>query len=679
HYWHVRAKDAAGNYSDWSTIFSFTVDTSLPEVPTLTSPANGATLDDSTPTFNWSEVTGATTYYLKISTTQTFSSITFEETISSGTSYTLSSSDALANGTYYWKVSSNLDDDSYSDVRSFTVDVDEDEQPVNFQVIVRSGATGAVLENATVKLTSGTSTIDTAQTNASGIAYVSAPPGTYTMSVTKNSWDSGSGEAYSKQITVSSSANVFYDNLYQSGFDLLVASITYNDKNSTEPSSIVIYKDGVVYLTLALDHLPPSSMMTTNLTLANTNLIVEVPSGSTYQIADPSYTDGKVSITNLSTTLSSAYVNSVTLQVTASVTGMVVDGSGNTITGASVMLLRQSDSAIIGAAESSSFGFVFSLVLPETYYLRIQKTGYDTVVSSSFTVSPNVAHNAGMITMTQLKGMLNVTVQSDTGSVLDNVTIEISDTDGTLVFSEIAAQGIIIGIELPGGTYTISATKSGYELSDTVTAVVTAEETTSKTVIMTEETEPEPETGSIQISVTDSDENPLQLVNVYLGNEKVGVTNQDGVLLIEDLTPQTYQVTLKKDGYDDISFSLVVTAGETSTNTKSMSVAEEVEGSSRMKWILIAAAVVIVFAIVLVALTKRKPGEEGPEEKPATARPSPERKAMAAPPDRRGREQPPTGRPIVSGGGIPSSSKRDTGSGKDDERKGGGIPTHSMK
>ncbi|HVW71619.1 MAG TPA: immunoglobulin-like domain-containing protein, partial [Candidatus Paceibacterota bacterium] len=40
-YWQVRAKDAAGNYSDWSDIWSVTLDTSAPAAPTITSPADG--------------------------------------------------------------------------------------------------------------------------------------------------------------------------------------------------------------------------------------------------------------------------------------------------------------------------------------------------------------------------------------------------------------------------------------------------------------------------------------------------------------------------------------------------------------------------------------------------------------------------------------------------------------
>ena len=675
HYWHVRAKDSADNYSDWSAIFSFTVDTTLPEIPTLTSPADEATLEDSTPTFSWSAVAGASEYYLEISTSQTFTTLSVDKTVTNAT-YTLTAGEALSNGTYYWRVASDLDEDEYSEVRSFTVDVEPTEQPISFQVEVRSGATGDYLDNAQITILSGPTTVDVAETGTTGRASLTAPPGTYTMRVEKNLWDSGDGQVYSKQVTVSAGSTLLYVNLYQTGRDLLVASVHYNDKTSSTPPSIVIYRDGEVYDTVQMPYMPPTTMVPNNLKLAKTNLVIEVPTTGTYEIADPSYTEGKVTIQNLSQTLSSGYVNTVSIQITSSISGLIVDEFGNIITGASVMLLRQSDNAIMGAVETSSIGFLFNLILPDTYYVRAQKSGYDNVVSSTFDVAPHETKNVGMITLTQQKGTLNVTVQSSAGSLLDNVTVEVTNSDGNVVFSQMAAQGII-GIELPGGTYTISATKVGYDLNETVSAVVVAGETLSKTLIMSEQTTPPPLTGSIELSVSDEGGNPLQLVNVYIAGEKIGVTNQDGILLIDDLDPATYELTLKKDGYDDVSMSVTVTAGDTSTNTKSMSETVVTESSSRMKWILIGAAVVIVFAIVLIALTKRKggegkPEEEMPEERPPETGPSP--RAVERAPARYERPLPPSGR-----GGIPSTSKKAQGDLGDKEKSGGGIPSQSSK
>ena len=53
YYWHVRARDNAGNWSSWSSYRTFRVDTTAPSTPVLSSPANGSSTSDQTPTFDW--------------------------------------------------------------------------------------------------------------------------------------------------------------------------------------------------------------------------------------------------------------------------------------------------------------------------------------------------------------------------------------------------------------------------------------------------------------------------------------------------------------------------------------------------------------------------------------------------------------------------------------------------
>jgi len=57
YYWRVKAVDKGNNYSDWSAIWNFTVDTGTPDIPVLNSPADSSWINDNTPTFIWSEVT----------------------------------------------------------------------------------------------------------------------------------------------------------------------------------------------------------------------------------------------------------------------------------------------------------------------------------------------------------------------------------------------------------------------------------------------------------------------------------------------------------------------------------------------------------------------------------------------------------------------------------------------
>ena len=112
--WRVRANDGAGNTGDFSDPFTFTVvdtaDTTAPAKVVLSSPANGSTGSDTTPTFAWGEVTdpSGVTYELEIgSGTADFSVLVFTADGIQQAQYTLSSADAQATGDYIWRVRAN--------------------------------------------------------------------------------------------------------------------------------------------------------------------------------------------------------------------------------------------------------------------------------------------------------------------------------------------------------------------------------------------------------------------------------------------------------------------------------------------------------------------------------------------------------------------------------------------
>lgn len=125
-YWHVMAKDNAGNEGDNSGWWRFQVDVTAPSAPTLVSPDNGAQTNDSTPTLSWNTVSDNSlpvTYNLQVDDDSGFSSPTENVSGLTNNSYTTSSS--LADGTWYWRVrvrdnAGNVG--SWSSGRSFTVD-----------------------------------------------------------------------------------------------------------------------------------------------------------------------------------------------------------------------------------------------------------------------------------------------------------------------------------------------------------------------------------------------------------------------------------------------------------------------------------------------------------------------------------------------------------------------------
>ncbi len=102
YYWRVRAWNLNSEYSGWSVVRAFRTAITPPD---LVSPLDGAELLNNRPTFDWSDVTGASGYTLQISTVPTFASLLSTVTVSAST-YTRPT-DLPANKTLYWRVRAN--------------------------------------------------------------------------------------------------------------------------------------------------------------------------------------------------------------------------------------------------------------------------------------------------------------------------------------------------------------------------------------------------------------------------------------------------------------------------------------------------------------------------------------------------------------------------------------------
>lgn len=107
YYWHVRAKDNAGNYSNWSDFERVTIDTQAPTDPTLVSPDDNSYLATHNVTFKWNSSSDTTpikyewesSYSNDVKSDGSFvSRASYHKT--SSTSYTKHLSDEI----YYWHV-----------------------------------------------------------------------------------------------------------------------------------------------------------------------------------------------------------------------------------------------------------------------------------------------------------------------------------------------------------------------------------------------------------------------------------------------------------------------------------------------------------------------------------------------------------------------------------------------
>jgi parallel beta-helix repeat protein len=98
YHWHVLAIDPAGNEGmNWSVAPQFAVNIQ-------TAPANNAYTTDTTPTFTWKGVAGATGYQLQVATDPDFMSPASGYPVTLGVVMTYTPTTPLGYGTYYWRV-----------------------------------------------------------------------------------------------------------------------------------------------------------------------------------------------------------------------------------------------------------------------------------------------------------------------------------------------------------------------------------------------------------------------------------------------------------------------------------------------------------------------------------------------------------------------------------------------
>ncbi len=118
YYWHVRASNSCED-GPYSSTWSFTI-LSTPSAPSPSSPSNGSSTCDTTPYFDWSSVSGATSYRIQVDNNSSFSSPEIDTT-TSNSYYTPGT--PLSLGTYYWQVqaSNSCGDSPWSSVWSVTI------------------------------------------------------------------------------------------------------------------------------------------------------------------------------------------------------------------------------------------------------------------------------------------------------------------------------------------------------------------------------------------------------------------------------------------------------------------------------------------------------------------------------------------------------------------------------
>ena len=150
--WSGTPKDTADGNRFWGyaeAADTLRVDSAPPAVPTLISPANGAGIDDDTPTFDWSDVTDPSSvhYTIEVDDDAGFSSPIINVGVPAS-QHTAAS--ALADGRYYWRVKAeDRLGNSSSPSAAWSFDVDTTPAPaVTTSAATEVGTTSATLNGA---------------------------------------------------------------------------------------------------------------------------------------------------------------------------------------------------------------------------------------------------------------------------------------------------------------------------------------------------------------------------------------------------------------------------------------------------------------------------------------------------------------------------------------------------
>ncbi len=104
YYWRVRSWNTLGDFSGWSLVRNFRT---AMIAPSLDSPIGGITVGSRKPTFDWSDVTGATGYTLQVSSSSTFTTLAATYTVAYAVSTYTPTVNLPAGSLLYWRARAN--------------------------------------------------------------------------------------------------------------------------------------------------------------------------------------------------------------------------------------------------------------------------------------------------------------------------------------------------------------------------------------------------------------------------------------------------------------------------------------------------------------------------------------------------------------------------------------------
>lgn len=466
YYWRVNSN--APN-TQWSETWFFIIPKYTPQQVALISPSNGAKDMPPSLLFKWQPLEGANSYTLEISTSASFASLVVKKTglviTSWGTASDWESNNPseLEDGTYYWRVSSNLPD-STSAIWNFTVKRQSTGEKISLTVIV-SNIHGEPLSGATITLKEDGSEVATKKTDASGQAViVDLESGIYTMEVTAEGYRPRSVPLdLSKDTTKDTTTKKEDITLYRRG---VIHGYVYYDNSLNPAPNVKVH----IYETQTQQ---PVALGFTN--VSGYFIVDNIDMNKIYSIVVEDYESQKkedITPVNLPDTTNSL---TIIIESREEVVGMVQDEEGNPLEGA-IVTLKNAQGQSVNSTSTGSFGSFLFRVSPGEYYIEVTLPGYEKYIGKLFIVQQNKVEDRDPITLVSETGILEVYLKDEKGTPIEGfVTIE--DVNGEFITSVFTENGVA-STSLLMGNYNIIGNATNHIQTKTSVTIIARKKTT---------------------------------------------------------------------------------------------------------------------------------------------------------------------------------------------------------
>ena len=416
----------------------------------------------------------------------------------------------------------------------------EDDYPVTggVTIYVRDASTYALLSSAYVSGSGyGGYTNSSGYVSFSGLDY-----GSHTFSASKSGYYGNSGTATISSTNTSPSITIYLTPIEdeEEEEETVTGSITvyvYDSETGSAISSATVSGAGTTRTTNSYGYTSYSGLSTGSYSFTASKSGYNSSSGST-----------TITTSSTSKTVYIYLTPEVSIPTTGSITVYVKDANtGNYISGATV-----SGGGYSGTTNSSGYKS-FSGMSFGSYTFTASKSGYSSNSGSASISTSNTSNSVTIyLTPTPTSGTITVYVKDvSTGAVISGASVSGGGVSGSTNTS-----GYVSFSGLSFGSYTFSASKSGYSSGSGSASISTSATTNSVTIYLTKL----PTSGSITVTVRDKDTNAVLSGATVSGGGYSGTTSSSGTVSFSTMPFTTYTFTASKSGYDSNTGSATISA-----------------------------------------------------------------------------------------------------------------------